>query len=100
MSAKRNSSVDPVTLNGHEDWETWNHELMSRAVAANLWECIDPDNDEGFLEKPDKPGFSQFRKKADPQTRHTRASSHTATPAPEQVTNEPARSAEDLTTEA
>jgi hypothetical protein len=100
MSTKRNSSVDPVTLNGYEDWEAWNHELMSRAVAANLWECIDPDNDEDFLEKPAKPGFSQFRKKADIQTRNTRASSHAATPAPEPVTNEPARSAEDLTTEA
>jgi hypothetical protein len=44
---------------------------MSRAVAANLWKCIDPDYDEDFLEKPEQPGFSQFRKKANPpQTEH------------------------------
>src|SRR5467141_1217853 len=90
MSAKRSSSVDPVALNGQEDWETWNHELMSRAV-ANLWECIDPNVDEEFLEKPEKPGFSQFRKRVVPtQTRSSQASSTSATPAPELLTNEQA----------
>ncbi|KAN0085177.1 hypothetical protein V8E54_001644 [Elaphomyces granulatus] len=74
---------------------------MSRAVAANLWECIDPNVDEEFLEKPEKPGFSQFRKRVVPaQTRSSQASSTSATPAPELLTNEQARSAEDLTTEA
>jgi hypothetical protein len=101
MSANRSSSVDLVALNRQEDWEAWNHELMSRAVAANLWECIDPDNDEDFLEKPEKPGFSQFRKRVVPaQTRSSQTPSARATPAPELVTNEQARSAEDLTTEA
>jgi hypothetical protein len=54
---------------------------MSRAVAANLWECIDPDYDEDFLEKPEQPGFLQFRKKANPpQTQSMQASSYTAMP--------------------
>jgi hypothetical protein len=89
------------TLDGHEDWEAWNHELMSRAVATNLGECIDPDYDEDFLEKPEKLGISQLRKKANPpQTQSTQASSYTAMPAPELVTNKQARYGEDLTIEA
>jgi hypothetical protein len=101
MSMKRNSSVDPVALNGQDDWEAWNHEFVSRVAASNLWECIDPENHEDFIKKPEKPGFSQFRKRVvPPLTRSSQAPSASVTPAPELVTNEQAQSAEDLTAEA
>jgi hypothetical protein len=40
-----------------------------------------PNYDKNFLEKPEQPGFSQFRKKANPpQTQSMQASSYTAMP--------------------
>lgn len=95
------SSVDPVALNGQDDWETWNNDFMARAVSLNLWECIRPENREDLIKKPEKPGFSKFAKRIiPPLTRSSQAPSASVTPAPELVTNEQAQSIEDLTAEA
>jgi hypothetical protein len=66
----KNASIDAIALQKQDDWEAWNREFVSRAV---------------------------FRKKADPLTRSSQASTNTVTP--ELTTSEPAESVEDLTTE-
>jgi hypothetical protein len=95
----KNASIDAIALQSQDDWEAWNREFMSRAVASDLWKHIDPEDYEDFLTRPEKPGFELFRKRADlPLTRSaSQASTHTATP--ELTTSEPAETVEDLTTE-
>ncbi|GAB1311838.1 hypothetical protein MFIFM68171_02048 [Madurella fahalii] len=48
-----------------DDWRAWNHEFQSRAVAADLWDKINPDADirEPFLSLPQPPDLAKFEKR-------------------------------------
>ena len=41
-----------VTLNGSADWDSWDHQFKIKAVAANLWDHVDPEVNEPLLKKP------------------------------------------------
>lgn len=51
------SASSTIILQGPEDWDAWNNEFQSKATAFNLWEQIDPanENPEAFLTKPPEP---------------------------------------------
>jgi len=36
------TSQQSVTLNGPEDWETWDTQFNAKAVASGLWDLINP----------------------------------------------------------
>jgi len=46
-----------------EDWEDWERDFKTLAVANSIWNCISPDSNETFLEKPSMPEFSSYPKK-------------------------------------
>ena len=84
------------------DWKSLSAETQRRGITSHdlkplgiYWSRGPP------IKKPEKPGFSRFRKRmVPPLIRSSQAPSASATPAPELVTNEQAQSVEDLTAEA
>lgn len=84
------------------DWKSLSAETQRRGITSRglkplgiYWSRGPP------IKKPEKPGFSRFRKRmVPPLIRSSQAPSASATPAPELVTNEQAQSVEDLTAEA
>ena len=53
-----------VTLNGPADWDSWDHQFKIKAVAANLWDHVDPEVDEPLLKKPRMPLVGSYQRQA------------------------------------
>ena len=51
-----------VTLNGPADWDSWDHQFKIKAVAANLWDHVDPEVDEPLLKKPRMPLVGSYQR--------------------------------------
>jgi hypothetical protein len=71
-----------VSLEGPEDWETWNTQFESKAISTDIWRQISPDEDqedtEPFAEKPSPPKIGDYDKKLMRETR-SQSSQSTAT---------------------
>ena len=59
MSSNADSTV---ILRGPEDWDKWDKQFRSKAVANSLWEHINPDalDPKAFLTKPEEPRLSDY----------------------------------------
>ncbi len=52
-------------LNSPEDWDQWNTQFVSKAVAASLWKSIDPNNPVPMpIERPVPPSMNDYPVKA------------------------------------
>lgn len=49
-------------LNCPNDWDDWNQQFMSKAVAKRIWKKIDPDtaDQHSFLEEPQRPKLHDY----------------------------------------
>ncbi|CAJ2505063.1 Uu.00g124570.m01.CDS01 [Anthostomella pinea] len=74
QSAMKDSSV----FHGPENWESWDREFQSRTIALELWDHINPDDEEReeWPEPPQKPKYKDYPKRLDHDTR-SRGTSHT-----------------------
>ena len=62
------ATTEDCKLNGQRDWERWNRQFQSSAVAADLWDMIKGREDS--IQKPIKPKINSFpRSNAIVQTR-------------------------------
>lgn len=69
---------DNVTLMSVEDWKDWNFQFKSKAVAASLWQKINPENPAiPFLKAPTRPDLTRYLKLA--QLRNIRVHPSTET---------------------
>ena len=59
MLSNTNSTV---ILRGLEDWDKWDKQFRSKAVANSLWEHINPDalDPKAFLTEPEEPRLSDY----------------------------------------
>jgi hypothetical protein len=60
------TSIEKVSLQGPEDWETWNNQFKSKAISTDLWKFISSNGEEEtepFTEKPIPPNISNYDKK-------------------------------------
>ena len=59
MSSNADSTV---ILRGSEDWDKWDKQFRSKAVANSLWEHINPDalDLKAFLTEPEEPRLSDY----------------------------------------
>ncbi|CAJ2510573.1 Uu.00g095420.m01.CDS01 [Anthostomella pinea] len=66
QSATKDSSV----FHGSENWESWDREFQSRAIALELWDHINPDDEEReeWPEPPQKPKYKDYPKRLDRDT--------------------------------
>ena len=63
-----------------EDWEAWNHDFQSKAVAYRLWDYINPDADEApLITQPSYPKYTDLRRATAPQTTGTSTTTSTST---------------------
>ncbi|PWI64003.1 hypothetical protein PCL_00825 [Purpureocillium lilacinum] len=74
-----------------EDWEDWERDFKTLAVANSILNCISPDSNETFLEKPSMPEFSSYPKKivGRSATRRGASSSDTITAATQTQDGDP-----------
>ena len=58
------ASEEEVFLKDPDTWDIWNRHFQSRAVAALLWDQIDPKNDDNpFETKPQQPDVKSYEKR-------------------------------------
>src|SRR6516162_3437912 len=62
MAPESTKSKAPVILNGPSDWEIWESEFKGKAIAAHLWDHINPDQVAPLLPKPPKPKVTKFQR--------------------------------------
>ena|SRR5438270_653297 len=72
-------STETITLNGTEDWEPWSTQFKAKAVASELWDLINPEEEEPapFEMKPAPPKVQDYDKRL--VARDTRSQSSGAT---------------------
>jgi hypothetical protein len=66
-------TIESVTLNSPEDWETWDTQFKAKAVASELWDLINPIAQEE-VPKPVAPKVEQYDKRAERSDTHTQIS--------------------------
>jgi hypothetical protein len=63
------SSKENVSLEGPDDWESWNTQFKSKAISTKIWKLISPrdgqEDTEPFAEEPIPPKISDYDKKLD-----------------------------------
>ena len=77
-------NVSETKLANPDDWEPWDLEFQSKARSVEIWDKIDPENDNEdgvatiqWLKKPKRPEISSYAKRKEPTTL-TRAQSSSA----------------------
>ena len=58
--ASSTKSANTSFLNGPNDWDQWDKDFRTKAVALSIWETIDPENPEPFIEKPETPDINKL----------------------------------------
>jgi hypothetical protein len=56
------SEANKTSLRGPEDWEEWEHQFKSQAVAFDLWDHI--EGDEPLIRKPRMPETASYQRQA------------------------------------
>jgi hypothetical protein len=81
------SSNEECKLNSQRDWERWNRQFQSSAVAADLWDLI--KGQENPIQKPIEPNINSFPRSTTAQTRsQSQANNQAAEESPSTVQQE------------
>jgi hypothetical protein len=67
LSTLRTENDKSCQYNKPEDWINWSHQFRLRAKTLNLWQYIDPDNQEPWPIRPSAPLIRSYRRRPEPQ---------------------------------
>lgn len=49
-----------MTLQGPDEWESWNERLKARAISDNIWKFVNPDTDDELELEPPMPNVGRY----------------------------------------
>ncbi|KAJ2971917.1 hypothetical protein NQ176_g7456 [Zarea fungicola] len=66
-----------MTLQGPDEWESWNEKLKARAISENIWKFVNPDTDDELDQEPPMPDVGRYprREVIDPSDQESQSHS-------------------------
>lgn len=49
-----------MTLQGPDEWESWNEKLKARAISDDIWKFVNPDTDDELEPEPPMPDVGKY----------------------------------------